>query len=224
MQVEVTQAWASIRRIYESGGRGWVKMPTAEGEQALKPGEWNNLEVSVQGNHIVTQLNGVKIVDFTDDAPKFADGVIGLQIHTGGGVKMRWKDILDSGEVGTIVSCPHAELAFLRRIHDQTGSSSFLQTSTAHWRRAEPHWRCPAGCDADDDPRSNLRAMQSAPAMASNEGKKPLRLGLILGIGRDPNDAIAKVHDLGLPTCQAFVMRLIRAGRPPPSGARQIPD
>ena len=28
-------------------------------------------------------------------------------------------------------------------------------------------------------------------------------LGLILGIGRDPNDAIAKVHDLGLPTCQA---------------------
>jgi hypothetical protein len=35
----------------------------------------------------------VKIVDFTDPAPKFTDGVIGLQIHTGGGVKMRWKDI-----------------------------------------------------------------------------------------------------------------------------------
>jgi Domain of Unknown Function (DUF1080) len=41
----------------------------------------------------VTQLNGVKIVDYADPAPKFADGVIGLQIHTGGGVKMRWKDI-----------------------------------------------------------------------------------------------------------------------------------
>jgi len=41
--------------------------------------------------------------------------------------------------------------------------------------------------------------------VSSNEGKKPLRLGLILGIGRDPNDAIAKVHDLGLPTCQVFV-------------------
>jgi hypothetical protein len=79
--------------LYESGGRGWVAMPTAEGEQALKPGEWNDLEVSVKGNHIVTQLNGVKIVDFTDAAPKFTDGVIGLQIHTGGGVKMRWKDI-----------------------------------------------------------------------------------------------------------------------------------
>jgi hypothetical protein len=79
--------------LYESGGRGWVAMPTVEGEQALKPGEWNDFEVSAQGNHIVTQLNGVKIVDFTDPAPKFTDGVIGLQIHTGGGVKMRWKDI-----------------------------------------------------------------------------------------------------------------------------------
>jgi hypothetical protein len=79
--------------LYESGGRGWVARPTAEGEQALKSGEWNDLEVSAQGNHIVTQLNGVKVVDYTDPAPKFSDGVIGLQIHTGGGVKMRWKDI-----------------------------------------------------------------------------------------------------------------------------------
>ena len=94
MQVEVDpNAGKHTGGLYESGGRGWVKMPTAEGEQALKPGEWNDLEVSAQGNHIVTQLNGVKIVDFTDAAPKFTDGVIGLQIHTGGGVRMRWKDI-----------------------------------------------------------------------------------------------------------------------------------
>lgn len=38
-----------------------------------------------------------------------------------------------------------------------------------------------------------------------NEGKKPLRLGLIIGIGRDPDAAMAKVHELGLPTCQAYV-------------------
>ncbi len=94
MQVEVDpNAGKHTGGLYESGGRGWVKMPTAEGEQALKPGEWNDLEVSAQGSHFVTQLNGVKIVDFTDAAPKFTDGVIGLQIHTGGGVRMRWKDI-----------------------------------------------------------------------------------------------------------------------------------
>ena len=34
---------------------------------------------------------------------------------------------------------------------------------------------------------------------------KPLRLGLIIGIGTDPETAIAKVHDLGLPTCQVYV-------------------
>lgn len=95
MQVEVDPSVGKhTGGLYETGGRGWVKMPTAEGEQALRPGEWNELEVSMQGNHIVTQLNGVKIVDYTDAAPKFTDGVIGLQIHTGGGVKMRWKDIL----------------------------------------------------------------------------------------------------------------------------------
>jgi len=95
MQVEVDPSVGKhTGGLYESGGRGWVKMPTAEGEQALRPGEWNELAVSIEGNHIVTQLNGVKIVDYTDAAPKFTDGVIGLQIHTGGGVKMRWKDIL----------------------------------------------------------------------------------------------------------------------------------
>jgi len=34
---------------------------------------------------------------------------------------------------------------------------------------------------------------------------KPLRLGLIIGIGNDPEAAIVKVHDLGLPTCQVYV-------------------
>src|SRR6266852_135953 len=62
---------------------------------------------------------------------------------------------------------------------------------------------------------SNLSAMQLTPTVPANEGKKPLRLGLILGIGRDPNDAIAKIHDLGLPTCQVFVDEIdyVLAGR-----------
>ncbi len=94
MQVEVDpNVGKHTGGLYESGGRGWVAMPTAEGEKALKSAEWNDLELIVEGVHIVTRLNGVKIADFTDAAPKFNDGVIGLQIHTGGGVKMRWKDI-----------------------------------------------------------------------------------------------------------------------------------
>ncbi|HLZ50546.1 MAG TPA: sugar phosphate isomerase/epimerase family protein [Candidatus Acidoferrum sp.] len=49
---------------------------------------------------------------------------------------------------------------------------------------------------------SELSASQKA---FGNEGKKPLRLGLIIGIGKDPDAAMAKVHELGLPTCQAYV-------------------
>jgi sugar phosphate isomerase/epimerase len=46
---------------------------------------------------------------------------------------------------------------------------------------------------------------QLASTVPSNEGKKPLRLGLILGVGRDPESAIARLRDLGLPTCQVYL-------------------
>lgn len=57
----------------------------------------------------------------------------------------------------------------------------------------------------------------SAGVMATHIGptlftplKQPLRLGLIIGIGEDPEAAIAKVHALGLPTCQVYVEDLER--------------
>jgi L-ribulose-5-phosphate 3-epimerase len=48
---------------------------------------------------------------------------------------------------------------------------------------------------------------ETAPGQSGdfNEDRKPLRLGLILGVGEDPDASMAKVRDLGLPTCQAFV-------------------
>lgn len=81
--------------IYESGGRGWVALPTPEGEKAIKPvGQWNSMEVRVQRNHIVTHLNGVEIVNYTYTPAKYTDGQIGLQIHTGEhGFEIRFKDI-----------------------------------------------------------------------------------------------------------------------------------
>lgn len=92
MQVEVDPS-RHTGGLYESGGRGWVALPTPEGERVIKPNDWNDLEVSVRGDHCVTRLNGVQIIDYQDPAPKFAQGVIALQLHTGGGVKIRWKDL-----------------------------------------------------------------------------------------------------------------------------------
>ena len=40
---------------------------------------------------------------------------------------------------------------------------------------------------------------------ARGASPKPLRLGLIVGVGQNPDLAIAKVHDLGLPTAQILL-------------------
>jgi L-ribulose-5-phosphate 3-epimerase len=45
----------------------------------------------------------------------------------------------------------------------------------------------------------------SAPHVASNDGKKALRLGLILGVEPDCERAMATLRDLGLPTCQVYL-------------------
>jgi L-ribulose-5-phosphate 3-epimerase len=58
---------------------------------------------------------------------------------------------------------------------------------------------------ASPNSASSPHSLQKAMPVASNEGKKPLRLGLIIGVDKDPDAAMAKVKDLGLPTCQAFV-------------------
>jgi sugar phosphate isomerase/epimerase len=57
---------------------------------------------------------------------------------------------------------------------------------------------------------ARLRAFPSggsypAGTPASGSSPKALRLGLIIGVGQDPDSAIAKVHDLGLPTAQILL-------------------
>ena len=76
-------------KLYEEEGRGllWDK----PGEAAVKPGEWNTYEIVAQGHHIRTFLNGKPCVDLQD--PKGAlQGVIALQLHSGGPMEVRFKD------------------------------------------------------------------------------------------------------------------------------------
>ena len=51
---------------------------------------------------------------------------------------------------------------------------------------------------------AELLGVSSVGVAQGNEGKKPLRLGLILDVGKEPNTALAKVKELGLPTCQVY--------------------
>ena len=55
---------------------------------------------------------------------------------------------------------------------------------------------------------SALGPVQTASIVPANERKKPLRLGLIIGIGSNPDVAMAKIHDLGSPTCQVHVDKI----------------
>lgn len=79
--------------IYESYGRGWLIQPTAEKEKALKEGEWNKMKIVVKGNVVTTWLNGEEMITLTDEKIGSRTGKIALQIHDGGGVKVRWKNI-----------------------------------------------------------------------------------------------------------------------------------
>jgi hypothetical protein len=73
--------------------RGWLVWPAAENELVIRPNDWNEFLLKVEGNRYVSRLNGVTMVDFTDPAPVSFDGHIALQLHSGGQGEMRFKDI-----------------------------------------------------------------------------------------------------------------------------------
>jgi hypothetical protein len=92
-QAEVAPFNKHTGGIYESYGRGWLIQPTEEKEKVLKEGEWNELKIRVKGNQVVTWLNGTEMISLSDDKIGSRSGKIALQIHDGGGVKVRWRKI-----------------------------------------------------------------------------------------------------------------------------------
>ena len=56
-------------------------------------GEWNDLIIRVEGDRVMTWLNGQLMADISDEKIGAAVGSIALQIHDGGGIKVRWKDL-----------------------------------------------------------------------------------------------------------------------------------
>ena len=93
-QCEVAPKGQDTGGIYESYGRGWLVKIEDEKENILKPGKWNKLRLKVEGDRVQTWLNGKSMVDFTDEKIGKADGSIALQIHSGGGIKVRWRKLI----------------------------------------------------------------------------------------------------------------------------------
>jgi 3-keto-disaccharide hydrolase len=92
-QVEVAPKGLHTGGVYESYGRGWLIKPAPEKEGVLKEGEWNKLKIRVVGDQLTSWLNGIEMVDITDTMIGAGKGFIALQIHDGGGIKVRWRNI-----------------------------------------------------------------------------------------------------------------------------------
>ena len=102
-QVEVAPPGLYTGGIYESYGRGWLVKPSMGKDSSLIMGDWNKLTVKVQDKTVTTWLNGTKMISYTDKKIGEANGRIALQIHDGGGIKVKWRNIklqkLDSSEI-----------------------------------------------------------------------------------------------------------------------------
>lgn len=92
-QVEVAPTDHNTGAIYESYGRGWLNQIPDERENILNEEAWNSMVIEVKGDRVMTWLNNELMTDLTDEKIGKANGVIALQIHDDGGVKVRWKDI-----------------------------------------------------------------------------------------------------------------------------------
>lgn len=77
--------------IYESYGRGWLIQPDSTKEKYLKTGKWNKLRVRAKGDEVTTWLNGYQMIFLKDAKIGTGNGFIALQIHDGGGIKVRWR-------------------------------------------------------------------------------------------------------------------------------------
>jgi hypothetical protein len=92
-QVEVAPPGSNTGGIYESYGRGWLIQPDPELDKYLKFGEWNTMKIRVVGELVETWLNGQKMIKFKDEKIGLTKGIIALQIHSGGGIKVQWRNL-----------------------------------------------------------------------------------------------------------------------------------
>jgi len=93
-QVEVAPKDLHTGGVYESYGRGWLIKPSPEKEAVLKEGEWNHMKILANGDNLTSFLNGVEMVSITDSIIGKGVGSIALQIHSGGGIKVKWRNLV----------------------------------------------------------------------------------------------------------------------------------
>ena len=87
-QADVGAGWWG--KLYEEHGRALLWKES--GEQHVKLGEWNKYEILAVGSRVQTWINGQKCVDL-DDPQGVRQGVIALQLHSGGATEVRYRNL-----------------------------------------------------------------------------------------------------------------------------------
>ncbi|MEK9740838.1 MAG: DUF1080 domain-containing protein [Flavobacteriaceae bacterium] len=93
-QVEVAPPGNYTGGVYESYGRGWLIKPEKKKDSLLKMGEWNHMRIRVVGDEVTSWLNGTQMIFLSDEKIGQGKGSIALQIHDGGGIKVRWRNLI----------------------------------------------------------------------------------------------------------------------------------
>jgi mono/diheme cytochrome c family protein/glucose/arabinose dehydrogenase len=85
------RAWSG--GIYDEARRGWLASLADKPEvrAAIRPDDWNDIEIEARGARIRTWINGVLAADIIDGLD--AQGFIALQVHQGDTGVMRWRRI-----------------------------------------------------------------------------------------------------------------------------------
>jgi putative membrane-bound dehydrogenase-like protein len=87
-QADIGAGWWG--KLYEESGRGLLAKEG--GEKFVKPDEWNEYKVEAVNGNVKIWINGNLCTDYTDE--KLARrGIFGLQMHSGGPMEVRFKEI-----------------------------------------------------------------------------------------------------------------------------------
>ncbi|WP_027076800.1 3-keto-disaccharide hydrolase [Maribacter antarcticus] len=92
-QVEIAPPGKHTGGVYESYGRNWLIKPDPKKDIALKMGEWNKMKIRVDGDALTSWVNGTKMITLNDKIIGAGEGAVLLQIHDGGGIKVKWRNI-----------------------------------------------------------------------------------------------------------------------------------
>jgi putative heme-binding domain-containing protein len=86
-QADIGKGWWG--KVYEENGR--AVLSKVNGDAFVKENDWNTYEILAVGSKIRTAINGNLCTDL-DDPKVSARGIVGLQVHSGGPMDVRFKD------------------------------------------------------------------------------------------------------------------------------------